>query len=402
MEARAVAPSRSVMIAGAGIGGLTAALALAQHGFSVAIFDQAQKLEEIGAGVQLSPNASRILIGLGLEKQLQRHVVAPEELRVLDAPTARVLVRAPLGAAAEQRYGAPYWVIHRGDLQAVLIEAVRAQPGIAFHLGTRVEDFASDANGITISTRSAQHDFEDGGVALIAADGLWSTLRGSLGHRREPRFARHSAWRAVAPAEALGPELRVPAINLWLGSRAHLVNYPVRGGKLVNIVAIIRDEWREAGWSASGERAEILARFASSVWSAAARAIVAAPRDWQKWALFDAAPLAYWGKGAVTLLGDAAHPMLPYLAQGAAMAIEDAVVLAQRLAEMRADPAGAMRRYEAERRSRTARAQHAARRNGSVYQLGGPAGALRNIALTAMGGKRLLERYDWLYGWTPA
>jgi salicylate hydroxylase len=402
MEARAVAPSRSVMIAGAGIGGLTAALALAQHGFSVAIFDQAQKLEEIGAGVQLSPNASRILIGLGLEKQLQQHVVAPEELRVLDAPTARVLVRAPLGAAAEQRYGAPYWVIHRGDLQAVLIEAVRAQPGIAFHLGTRVEDFASDANGITISTRSAQHDFEDGGVALIAADGLWSTLRGSLGHRREPRFARHSAWRAVAPAEALTPDLRVPAVNLWLGSRAHLVHYPVRGGKLINIVAIIRDEWREAGWSASGERADILARFASSVWSAPARAIVAAPRDWQKWALFDAAPLAYWGKGAMTLLGDAAHPMLPYLAQGAAMAIEDAVVLAQRLAEMRADPAGAMRRYEAERRPRTARAQRAARRNGRVYQLGGPAGALRNIALTAMGGKRLLERYDWLYGWTPA
>src|SRR5262249_10404933 len=168
MEARAVAPSRSVMIAGAGIGGLTAALALVQHGFSVAIFDQAQKLEEIGAGVQLSPNASRILIGLGLEKQLQRHVVAPEELRVLDAPTARVLVRAPLGAAAEQRYGAPYWVIHRGDLQAVLIEAVRAQPGIAFHLGTSVEDFTSDANGLPLPTPPPPHAFKDGGLALIA------------------------------------------------------------------------------------------------------------------------------------------------------------------------------------------------------------------------------------------
>src|SRR5262249_15904466 len=202
--------------------------------------------------------------------------------------------------------------------------------------------------GVTISARSARHHFEDGGVALIAADGLWSPLRRSLGYRREPRFARHSAWRAVAPAEALAPQLRVPAINLWLGSRAHLVHYPVRGGKLINIVAIIRDVWREAGWSASGERVDILARFANPVWSAPARAIGAAAGDWQKWALFDAAPLAYWGKGAVTLLGDAAHPMLPYLAQGAAMAIEDAVVLAQRLAEMRADPIGAMRRYEAE------------------------------------------------------
>ncbi len=397
-----MAPAHSVIIAGAGIGGLTAALALAQHGFGVTIFDQVQKLEEIGAGIQLSPNASRILIGLGLANELQRHVVAPEELRILDARTARVLVRAPLGAAAEQRYGAPYWVIHRGDLQAVLIEAARTQPGIVFHLGSRVEDFTFDVDGVAIVARSAARDFEDRGAALIAADGLWSTLRRNLGHSREPRFARHSAWRAVAPPDAVAPELRVPAINLWLGSGAHLVHYPVRGGRLINIVAIIRDEWREAGWSASGEREEILARFASSVWSAPARAIVAAPRDWQKWALFDCAPLASWGKGAVTLLGDAAHPMLPYLAQGAAMAIEDAVVLAQRLAEMRADPAAAMRRYEGQRRARTARAQRAARRNGDVYQLGGPAGALRNIALTAIGGKRLLARYDWLYGWTPA
>jgi salicylate hydroxylase len=397
-----VASSRRVIIAGAGIGGLTAALATAQHGFAITVFDQAQHLEEIGAGIQLSPNASRILIGLGLREQLQRHVVAPEELRILDAPTARVLARAPLGAAAEQRYGAPYWVIHRGDLQAVLIEAVRAQPGIVLHLGTRVEDFSFDANGVAISARSARDDFEDRGVALIAADGLWSTLRGSLGHWREPRFARHSAWRALAPADAVVPELRAPAVNLWLGSGAHLVHYPVRGGTLINIVAIIRDEWREPGWSASGERTEILARFASPIWSEKVRAIVAAPRDWQKWALFDRAPAAYWGKGPVTLLGDAVHPMLPYLAQGAAMAIEDAVVLAQRLAEMRPDPAGAMRRYERQRRGRTARAQRAARRNGTVYQLGGPAGALRNVALTAMGGKRLLARYDWLYGWTPA
>src|SRR5436309_10468111 len=160
-EARAVAPAHSVIIAGAGIGGLTAALALAQHGFGVAIFDQAHKLEEIGAGIQLSPNASRILIGLGLAKELQRHVVAPEELRVLDARTARVLVRAPLGAAAEQRYGAPYWVIHRGDLQPVLIEAARAQADIVFHLGTRVEDFTFDVDGVAFVAPSPALDFQD-------------------------------------------------------------------------------------------------------------------------------------------------------------------------------------------------------------------------------------------------
>ena len=394
--------SRTVIIIGAGIGGLTAALAIARRGFEVAVFDQAQRLEEVGAGIQLSPNASRILLALGLRDQLQRHVVTPEELRIIDARTARVLARAPLGAAAERRYGAPYWVIHRGDLQGVLVEAVHARPGIGLHLGARVEDFTLTETGVTISARSAQGDFEHRGAALIGADGLWSNLRRSLSDGREPRFAGHSAWRALAPAEAIVPELRTPAVNLWLGGGAHLVHYPVRGGSLVNVVAIIRDDWREAGWSAPAERADILARYPTATWSATARALLAAPPHWQKWALYDRAPLARWGTGAVTLLGDAAHPMLPYLAQGAAMAIEDAAVLGQRLAEVRDNPAAAMRGYERQRRSRTARAQRAARRNGTIYQLGGPAASLRSLALTAVGGARLLTRYDWLYGWTPA
>jgi salicylate hydroxylase len=397
-----VPPSRTVIIVGAGIGGLTAALAIARRGFEVAVFDQAQRLEEVGAGIQLSPNASRILLALGLAEQLQRHVVTPEELRIIDARTARVLARAPLGPAAERRYGAPYWVIHRSDLQTVLVEAVRACPGITLHLGARVDDFRLTEAGVTISAHSPQGDIEHRGAALIGADGLWSSLRGGLGHRRAPRFAGHSAWRALAPAEAVAPQLRAPAVNLWLGSAAHLVHYPVRGGSLVNVVAIMRDDWHETGWSAPAERAEILARYSAAAWSATARALLAAPPHWQKWALYDRAPLARWGTGAVTLLGDAAHPMLPYLAQGAAMAIEDAAVLAQRLAETRDDPAAAIRRYERERRSRTARAQRAARRNGTIYQLGGPAAALRSLALASLGGTRLLARYDWLYGWTPA
>jgi salicylate hydroxylase len=397
-----LASSRTVIIAGAGIGGLTAALAIAQRGFAVTVFEQAQRLEEVGAGIQLSPNASRILIALGLGEQLRRHVVAPEELRVMNARTARMLARAPLGAVAEKRYGAPYWVIHRGDLQAVLIEAVRAHPDIVLHLGTRVEDFATQDDGVIISARAPEHRFEDRGAALIAADGLWSSLRRRLGHRRQPRFARRTAWRALALAAALEPELRAPAVNLWFGTRAHLVHYPIRGGDLLNVVAIIRDDWRQPGWSAPGERADILARYAAPMWSAPPRAVVAAPQHWQKWALYDRAPLARWGKGAVTLLGDAAHPMLPYLGQGAAMAIEDAAVLAQRLADTRSDPVAAMRRYERQRRSRTARAQRAARRNGTIYQLGGPAAALRSLALASLGGARLLTRYDWLYGWTPA
>jgi salicylate hydroxylase len=397
-----VASSRTVIIAGAGIGGLTAALAIARHGFGVTVFDQAPRLEEIGAGIQLSPNASRILIELGLGEQLRRHVVAPQELRVMNARTARVLARAPLGAVAEKRYGAPYWVIHRGDLQAVLLDAVRAHPDIALHLGSRVEDFAFDEDGVTIAARSPQRRLEERGVALIAADGLWSNLRQRLGHRREPRFARRTAWRALAPADALMPELRAPAVNLWFGTRAHLVHYPVRSGTLINVVAIVGDDWREPGWSAAGERAEILARYRAPMWSAVPRAILAAPEHWQKWALYDRAPLAQWGKGPATLLGDAAHPMLPYLAQGAAMAIEDAAALGRCIGQSPDDPAAAMRRYERLRLARTARTQHAARRNGAIYHMGGIKGLARTLALSALGGERLISRYDWLYGYAPA
>jgi salicylate hydroxylase len=396
-----VATSRTVIIVGAGIGGLTAALAIAQRGFRVAIFDQSERLEEIGAGIQLSPNASRILIALGLGKQLAPYIVAPDELRVINAPTARVLARAPLGAAIERRYGAPYWVIHRSDLQKVLLDAVCANPDVALRLGTRVEDFALHGNGVTIAALSSGQPFEERGIALIGADGLWSSLRRCLGHRSAPCFAHHTAWRALVPADAVVADLRQPAVTLWLGRNAHLVHYPVRNGQLINIIAIFRDDWHESGWSAVGDRAEILARYPAGIWPALARAALAAPRHWHKWALYDRRPLARWGKGAVTLLGDAAHPMLPYLAQGAAMAIEDAAVLGQHLANAPDNPDRAMRLYERQRQRRTARVQRAARRNGIVYHMAGAAGFLRTLALLAMGGSRLIARYDWLYGWKP-
>jgi len=206
---------------------------------------------------------------------------------------------------------------------------------------------------------------------------------------------------ALVPAEAVSAPLREHAINLWLGRKAHLVHYPVRGGALINVVAIVRDDWREPGWSVPGERAEILARFAPSHWQAHARELIAAAAQWQKWALYDCPPLQRWGSGPVTLLGDAAHPMLPYLAQGAAMAIEDAAVLAQCLAQASDDPAAALRSYEDQRMRRTAQTQRAARRNGVVYHMTGPAALLRSLALRSLGGSGLLQRYDWLYRWQP-
>ena len=396
-----MAASRTVVVAGAGIGGLAAALALARRGFRVVLLEAAQRLEEVGAGIQLSPNASHILTALGLEARLGPHVVVPEELTVRTARSGHVLARAPLGATAVERYRAPYWVIHRGDLQATLREAVAATPDIELRLGVKVEDFATHDDGVTVAAVSSGRPAEERGMALVAADGLWSALRRRLGHRTLPRFARHTAWRALIPVEAAPAELAAPAVNLWLGRDAHLVHYPVKAGRLINVVAIARDDWREPGWTAPGWRREVLDRFPAGRWHAPARDLLDASEHWQKWALADCAPLARWGNGPVTLLGDAAHPMLPYLAQGAGMAIEDAAVLGECLARMPEDPAGAMRAYESMRRPRTARTQRAARRNGAVYHMGGAEALLRALAPLAVGGDRLIRRYDWLYGWKP-
>lgn len=394
-----MASSRTIIIAGAGIGGLTTALALAKKGFRVAVIEQSARIEEIGAGIQLPPNAMNVLFSLGLGYGLRPNIVAPEGIRIMKASSERPLTRVPLGHPLQLRYGAPYWMIHRGDLQAALLEAVRANPDITLTLGTKIEDYAVHAHGVTVQAHSGAEATEERGIALIGADGLWSKVRARLGKAAPPRFHRRTAWRAVVPADAVPAEAREPYINLWLGHDAHLVHYPVKAGAEINIVAIVRDRWAEPGWTTPGAREEILARFSRWSWAGAARAVLAAPEHWSKWTLYDRPSLRRWGKGPVTLLGDAAHPMLPFLAQGAAMAIEDAAVLAECLAAAPDDPTFAMRSYEAMRRRRTAKAQRAARRHGRRYHLAGPEAVLRNLTLRLMSGKHLLKRYDWLYAW---
>jgi salicylate hydroxylase len=390
-----------VVVAGAGIGGLTAALALAHSGFRVVVLEQAERLEETGAGIQLSPNAARVLIDLGLEDELKPCVTAPTGLRVLSAKNGHEIVRVPLGETATLRYGAPYWAIHRGDLQAALARAAAQRLDIRLKLGAHVDDCVAHSNGITVSAHGPAGTADEHGIALIAADGLWSATRAHMGYGGPPHFAKRSAWRALVRARDVAPEFAEPLIHLWLGRDAHLVHYPVKGGSLINVVVIMDDDWNAPGWSEPATRSDLLSRFSTRHWAPRALSLLSAPEAWLKWALFDRQPISRWTRGPVALLGDAAHPMLPYLAQGAAMAIEDAAVAARCLAREPDDPAAALRSYCAVRRARAGKIQRLAARNGGRYHLGGLRAMVRDAAMRTLGGARLLEHYDWIYNWRP-
>jgi salicylate hydroxylase len=398
-----VTTSRTLIVAGAGIGGLTAALALAAKGFRVKVLEQAERLEETGAGIQLSPNATRVLLALGLETKLRAQIVVPERLVVRAASSGREIVCMPLGDAAHRRYRAPYWVIHRADLQTILAEAAQDNPEVTVQLGTAVKGFVTQPGGVAVyARRRGGILLEERGIGLVGADGLWSTVRGLIEKPAPPRFRHRVAWRASVPAAEVADDFRAPVVQLWLGHGAHLVHYPVKAGALLNIVAIARDGWHGPGFGEPGTREEVLGRFRRSSWAKTARDLLAVPERWLKWALFDRPPLHASGNSnaPVTLLGDAAHPMLPFLAQGGAMAIEDAGALADALAARPDDPAPAMRRYEALRGPRTQRMADTARRTGAIYELFGPAALMRDTLMRALGGERLLARQDWVYAYT--
>jgi salicylate hydroxylase len=397
-----MAPSRTIIVAGAGIGGLTASLALAAQGFRVVVLEKADRLDEVGAGLQLSPNASRVLIGLGLGPRLDRVAVTPDAVTAINARSGQRIARMPLGDAAI-RAGAPYWVIHRADLQAALADKVIAHPSIDLRLGSALDDLAVHANGVTVAT--ARH--QEPALALIGADGIWSTVRGRIFPKLQPKFSGLIAWRGTIDANALPGGGKLRGVQLWMGPEAHLVVYPISAGERINLVAIVNDAWSQPGWSARGEPGEIAARF--SRWAAPAQALVGAVDSWTRWALFAMPDGGAWASGPVALLGDASHGMLPFAAQGAGMAIEDAAVLAQCLGGRHGDGSsgtaaevpGTLQRYAALRRARVARVQRLARQNGAIYHLRGPAALARDLAMRALGGERLLARQNWIYDWRP-
>ncbi|QIB35591.1 FAD-dependent monooxygenase [Ancylobacter pratisalsi] len=393
---------RPIAIAGAGIGGLTAAIALARAGFEVEILERAHALEEAGAGVQLAANATRCLASLGLYERVAANAVTPTGFAVMDGRRGAAIAQAPMGAQAEARFGGPFIVIHRADLQAALLGAAREIAGITLHLDRAVEGFEAAADGVSVHS----HDGRTlQAQALIGADGLRSRVRQHLRPGARPVFRHRAAWRATVPAHALPAALATPVTRLWLGPGAHLVSYPVKSGTAINLVAVTPDERPVHGWSLEGAPDELLAHYRD--WSPDARALLGAPERWLRWALFDLDPMPAWGQstepgagtGPVTLLGDAAHAMPPFLAQGAAQAIEDAVVLARCLKDA-PDASAALARYEGLRLSRTAAVQRAARSMDRIYHLSGPARMARDLVMRARAGSALLERYRWIYGWS--
>jgi salicylate hydroxylase len=398
-----VAVARTIIVAGAGIGGLTAALALAARGFRVVVLEKAERLEEAGAGLQLSPNASRILVELGLQPRLASRAVTPDAINIVSARAGGEIARLPLGEAASQRAGAPYWVVHRADLQAALLAQVNDHPDIDLRLGCQFEDVTSHAKGLTVIQRRGNARQSELAMALIGADGIWSAVRNHLFPLVQPQFSGLIAWRGTLDATTLPREYTAPRVQLWMGPDAHLVAYPISGAKQINVVAIVPGTWNRPGWSAQGDANELKGAFASRHWPATARMLIGAVDEWRRWALFTLPDLAEWSSGSTALLGDAAHAMLPFAAQGAGMAIEDAAVLAGCLSQSTGDniagvPA-ALKRYSGLRRGRVLRVRRTARLQGRIYHLTGPLALARDLAIRAMGPQRMLARQDWIYDW---
>jgi salicylate hydroxylase len=386
-----------VLIAGAGLGGLTAALALLQRGFDVEVFEQAEELREVGAGIQLGPNGSRVLLALGLGDAMREVVAEPAAKEVRLWSTGEAWPLFDLGQDSVERFGAPYWMVHRGDFHRVLWEAVeRAKPG-AIHLGLRCVCCSDRGDGAVLELKDGR---SVAGDVVVGADGVHSRLRTHLFDAAKPQFTGLMAWRGIVPMERLPSELQRPVGANWHGPGGHVVTYPLRRGTLLNFVGVVeRDDWRSDSWTEQGTKEECTADFAG--WHPLVHAIIANLDTAYKWALIGRAPMPGWSKGRATLLGDACHPTLPFLAQGAIMAMEDAVVLARCLEAYAGDVHRALQRYEALRIERTTRVVEGSAANTKRFHnavLADPAKARDYMAREYPPGKGRTV-FDWLFAY---
>jgi salicylate hydroxylase len=385
-----------VLIAGGGIGGLALAIALSQHGKPSIILERGSSFSEAGAGIQIGPNGTRLLQRLGVAEHLEPHVGIPVGIHVRRARDSADRSTLPLGDWIERRHGAPYWTAHRGHLQAALLTVAHSLPSIEFRMSTEVASFTETSDDVTVLATDGRAVV---GSVLVGADGLWSAVRQQISGTAMPTASRRSAARTVIATSELPAGIRTDHVGVWLAPRVHVVHYPVRGGA-ETAVAILADEpWSVPGWGEDVSDAEALRPVAGL--SPLLLDLLGRGKDWRKWSLFDPPPLSRWSTARATLLGDAAHPILPFLAQGAVMAIEDAVVLADMLAAV-PHQTSALFAYEVTRHPRIRRVQDTARNNGQIYHLSGIAAAARDLALRTVPPAKMMERYDWLYGWRPA
>ncbi len=381
-----------IIVAGAGIAGLASAIALANAGHEVTVHEQAQRIEPVGAGLQLGPNAVRALTSLGAWDRMDATACAPSAVHLHDATTGRTRTRMPLGDAFASRFGAPYRVAHRGDLVAALQDTAAGNDRIEVITGQRLSGLdlsdplhpAVTFNGKTITCDLA-----------IGADGVRSTMRRTIAPAVQPRITGDVLYRAMCPVTSLPDGLDPGEVHMWLGAGAHAVGYTVSGGKRFNIVVSVAGGSPVEGWNALATREQVMAAFPAPC--PQLRELLSTPANWLSWTAADIEPFAGWSSGHTVLVGDAAHATLPHLAQGAAMALEDAVALAHEIGDGTGDILAALARFEAARHARTSRIIIGSRNQGRMFKMNGPAAVARNLAMRLLPARQKLDRLAWIY-----
>ncbi len=379
-----------ILIVGAGIGGLVSALCLNKKGYEVEMYEQSEVLSELGAGVQLSPNATRVLDYLELTDDLKPHIFEPRSFQFLNYKTEKIISKRELGLKIQDDFGFPNFDVHRADLQKVLLNKVEEE-GIKINTNMKVIDVGNEENKayIKINEEKIKADI------VIGADGIHSVVREKLFEKKESSFTGNVAWRMLIPIDSLPRDLILPDTTVWLGPKKHFVSYHVSGGKNLNCVCLVeQDGWTNESWSERGNIEDL--REVYNGWNQTIETLlkIANPNTLYRWALHDRPPMKQWSKGRITLLGDAAHPMLPFLAQGAAMAIEDGAVLADCISSYK-DNEKSLKNFEQIRKPRTSFVQLAARRNAKILHLSGLAAFFRNIVMGYAGNKIFNKLYSY-------